>query len=142
MKILHEAFCWHHAHDHTMTMTKSMTMTMIETMIVTTTTSIMTMTTRDKRVDPMMGASNKNHNKEMLNKNMQEFTANWKQAGQPVANYGKRIYQFQESRRIQAQRTRTHTHMRTHRLEQQRAYNAACACGTGQPAPPLLLLYF
>ena len=95
MKTLHEGSCWHHAHDHTMTMTKSMTMTMIETMIVTTTIIIMTMTTRDKRVDPMMGASNKNHNKEMLNKSMQEFTANWKQAGQPVANYGKRIYQFQ-----------------------------------------------
>ena len=31
----------------------------------------------------------------MLNKSNQEFTANWKQAGQPVANYGKRIYQFQ-----------------------------------------------
>ena len=55
-----------HGHDHTMTVTTSMTMT--ADMIVTTTMSIMTMTSHDKRVDPVMGASTRIITKKCLTK--------------------------------------------------------------------------
>ena len=37
------------------------------------------------------------HNSTMIDKSDQEFTANWKQAGQTVANYGKRVCKFQSN---------------------------------------------
>ena len=138
-----------------MTMTKSMTMAMKDTMIVTTTMSVMTMTARDKRVDSVMGASNKHKKIHALRKAFKSLppignrlASLWLITVNAFINFNNHA-EFKRSQMhtyIHAcmptyirtcVRTRTHTHMRAHRLEQHRTYNAACAWRTGHLAPAL-----